>query len=112
MKYFTLFLMEFGFFAGLYLLFWSVNKLKQYMILTVNQAKHDKKLRNDIYSCLYFLMDMGPNVSAYSIVAIVITTKDSFYQLLAVFMLGIALKRIGRRLANNLASLIGENKQK
>ena len=112
MKYIILVVMEIVFFAGLFLLHWTVNRLKQYIIAKVNQAKYDKQLRNDIYSCLYFLIDMGPNVSAYSVVAIVITTKDSFYQLLAVFMLGILMKRIGRRLARNLARFIGEKQQK
>ena len=110
MKWFILALMETGFFVALFLMFWLIKKLKQATIYLIEKARIDKKLRNDIYSCIYFLRDMGPNVSAYSVVAIFITTQDSINQLFGVFLAGIAIKRIGRRLANKFAIMIGEEK--
>jgi len=42
-------------------------------------------------------MDMGPNVSSVSIIAVVIVPEDvTTMQLIIVFVLGIMMKRMGR----------------
>ena len=61
------------------------------------KAKRDIETRNNILSCLYFFMDMGPNVSSISVIAVVIVPKDvTNIQLIIVFFMGIMMKRIGR----------------
>lgn len=63
----------------------------------IKKAKRNIETRNNILSCLYFVMDMGPNVSSVSVIAVVIVPKDvSSLQLIIVFILGIMLKRVGR----------------
>jgi len=90
--------------------YWVVGRLKAYVRDLFSRAKTDRKVRNDLYSCLYFMIDMGPNVSAYSVVAIFIVTPDTWWQLAVVFVVGIAMKRAGRRLREKLAKMLGESK--
>lgn len=64
----------------------------------LNKASRCIKTRNNILSCLYFVMDMGPSVSSVAMVAIVIMPQDvSVVQLIVVFLLGIMLKKLGRK---------------
>lgn len=68
-----------------------------FAVYFINKAKRNIKTRNNILSCLYFFMDMGPNVSSVSIVAVVIVPKDvTNMQLIIIFILGIMMKKIGR----------------
>jgi len=64
----------------------------------LHKSKRCIKTRNNILSCLYFVMDMGPSVSSVAMVAIVIMPQDvSVSQLIVVFLLGIMLKKLGRK---------------
>ncbi|MGD9719304.1 MAG: hypothetical protein AB7U24_08695 [Sulfurimonadaceae bacterium] len=64
----------------------------------LNKSKVCIKTRNNVLSCLYFVMDMGPSVSSVAMVAIVIMPQDvSVMQLIVVFVFGIMLKKLGRK---------------
>ena len=78
--------------ASLYLIWFIIE-------LTIEDAKEDIKLRNNITSCLYFFMDMGPNISSVAVIAIIIEPDGvTTFQLIIVFIFGIMLKRIGRKI--------------
>jgi len=63
----------------------------------LEKAKKDIKIKNNVLSCAYFFMDMGPSISSVALVALVIMPKDvTTVQLLLVFSFGIILKRVGR----------------
>ncbi len=75
-----------------YLVYFLLNEL-------IEKAKKDMILRNNILSCIWFLMDMGPSVSSVAAVGIVIMPEGATtIQLTVVFILGIMMKRIGRKL--------------
>lgn len=63
----------------------------------VDRARVDEVFKNNMLSGFYFIIEMGPNVSATSIVAIFIGGIDTVFQLVAVFIFGILMKEYGRR---------------
>jgi len=65
----------------------------------MQKAKRSVDTRNNILSGLYFIMDMGPSVTAFVAVAIVIMPNNvTVLQLVIVFFFGIMLKRGGRKM--------------
>jgi len=63
----------------------------------IEKAKRNIETRNNILSGLYFIIDMGPNISSVAVIAIVIMPKGvTILQLITVFFLGIMLKKVGR----------------
>jgi len=87
---------------------WIVGRLRHYMISLIIRAKKERSVRNDLYSCLYFVEDLGPNVSGYAVLAIIVTNHDHWWQLVLAFFAGILMKRMGRRLRGKLAKMLGE----
>jgi len=85
----------------IYLIWFLLNQL-------VEKAKTDMNTRNNILSCIYFLMDMGPSISSVAAVAIVIMPQGvTIVQLTVVFIFGIMMKKIGRRLKESFYKNLG-----
>lgn len=76
----------------------------------MNRCVHDKDYRNDIASCLFFFQDMGPNISSFSIIALLISSEENNCALLIVFFVGIMVKRISRRMKNSFYADIEKRK--
>ncbi len=90
-----LFVFIFVFFILPPLLIWLMYLYSNYAI---ERAKEDVKYRNDVASCIYFTMELGPSISSVSVVALLLNDDTmTNYQLLFLFVCGIILKRFGRR---------------
>lgn len=63
----------------------------------IERARVDVIFKNDMLSWFYFIIEMGPNVSATSVVAIFIGGIDTVLQLIGVFLAGVLMKHYGRR---------------
>lgn len=67
----------------------------------VEKAKKDKEFRNHLLSFTYMIINLGPNVSAFSIVAMVsVSTQDTKPVLLLIFIMGLMLNYYGRKIRN------------
>lgn len=71
-------------------------ELVYWLEVLIEKSAKNSTLRNNILSILYFLREIGPNVSSFSIVALVVTNGETTFQLTVLFILGIILKEISR----------------
>lgn len=71
---------------------------KEMFFYFLEKSKRNIHTRNNLLSFIYFLIEMGPNVSSFSIVAIFITGKETALQLILIFFCGILMKQIGREM--------------
>lgn len=84
-----------GFFPILY---WSLICVFK---LIIAKAKKDKLFRNHLLSFTYMIINLGPNVSAFSIVSLVsVSTQDTKVVLLLIFIMGLLLNYYGRKIRN------------
>lgn len=80
-----------------FFLYWISKIVETQTEKIVEKARVDVAFKNDVLSWFYFIIEMGPNVSATAVVAIFIGGIDTILQLLGVFMFGIVMKHYGRR---------------
>ncbi|WP_418181301.1 hypothetical protein ACNSOL_12400 (plasmid) [Aliarcobacter lanthieri] len=75
----------------------SIYISKKIYILTINNAKKNRNFRNHIASFCYMIINLGPSVSAFSIVSL-ITENDTENKitLAIVFIVGLLLNYFGR----------------
>lgn len=79
------------------IVFESIKILWGYII---NKSVEDIKFRNRFSSVLYTIIDIGPSVSAFAPVAIIISSKENASVLTIVFFAGIIIKEAGREFKN------------
>ena len=68
-----------------------------FLIMLLDKAKENIKIRNDLLAFAYIIKDIGPSVSSVSIVGIV-ALEDDKLELFLVFIVGLACSYFGRRL--------------
>jgi len=73
------------------------------------KSKKSKKVKNDVLSIIYFLMDMGPSVSAFTIPAMLLTSESTL-KLTFIFVLGIIMKQVGRKVIRHFLKLTDNEK--
>lgn len=76
--------------------------LKNFAIKIAN----DKNLEDTVVSHLYFVADMGPSVSSVSIVALFVATDASVTKLTVMFIFGILMKYVARKLIKSFYRII------
>jgi hypothetical protein len=80
--------------------YWLILKAIDYIIylldILIEKSSKSDFVKNNVLSILYFFKDMGPNVSSFAIIAMVIASTESAWELTFVFVLGIILKEISR----------------
>jgi hypothetical protein len=76
------------------------------------KAKKSIKFRNDLLSFAYLIKDLGPSVSAFSVVELLISSdKEDKITLFLVFIAGIILMIAGRKIRDFIAIKTTENKK-
>ncbi|PCI30134.1 MAG: hypothetical protein COB67_02285 [SAR324 cluster bacterium] len=87
-----------------YMMYIMLIKLVKGLTNTVNKVLdrcvHDIPYRNNIASALFFFQDMGPNISSFSIIAMFISSEENYVTLTIVFIVGIIIKELSRKLKN------------
>lgn len=68
-----------------------------FLLMLLDKAKENVKIRNDLLAFAYIIKDIGPSVSSVSIVGIVAVEDDKF-ELFLVFIVGLACSYFGRKL--------------
>lgn len=68
-----------------------------FLIMLLEKAKDDIKIRNDLLAFAYLIRDIGPSVSSVAVVGIV-AVDDKKLDLFLVFILGLACSYFGRKL--------------
>lgn len=69
-----------------------------FLMMLLDKAKTDVKVRNDLLAFAYLIRDIGPSVSSVSVVGIVVAGKEDQFNLIVVFLLGILCSYFGRKL--------------
>lgn len=63
-----------------------------------DQTRESIKFRNDLLSFSYLIKDLGPNVTAFSVVSLFTSTSEANKVLITVAFVGIGLHFLGRKL--------------
>lgn len=75
----------------------SIYIIKKVYIWTIDKAKKDRNFRNHLASFCYMIINLGPSVSAFSIVSMITENdKEDKITLLIVFVIGLLLNYYGR----------------
>jgi flagellar biosynthesis protein FlhB len=92
--------------------YWLIIKVIGHIIhlldLLIEKSSKNDNVKNNVLSILYFFKDMGPNVSSFAIIAMVVASNESAFQLTLVFILGIILKEISRTLTKKFMFFVGK----
>lgn len=80
--------------------YWFLKQLLQYI---KEKAKANRKVRNDLLAFAYLIINLGPNVSAYSVVQILIVGPESRTTLIIVFIAGLLLNYLGRKIRDYIS---------
>jgi len=72
----------------------------------LDRCAEDIVYRNNIASTIFFFQDMGPNISSFSVIALIISSEEKYTALTAVFFAGIMMKEMSRKLKNKFYSEI------
>lgn len=75
----------------------------------ISKSRRSYVFRNNVLSFLYFIRDIGPNVSSFAILAMVIASKETILQLFLVFFLGFVLKETARRTTAAFMQKVGKD---
>jgi len=70
------------------------------------KIENDKNLEDTVVSHLYFIADMGPSVSSVSVVALFAATDASVTKLTVIFIFGILMKYVARKLIKSFYRII------
>lgn len=109
-----LFLFIVSFFIGLFAIYKILELITNvifeyimsYLDALIEKSSNNEEIKNTVLSVLYFFRDMGPNVSSFAIIAMIVTTSDTAFQLTIVFVLGIILKEVARFLTKRFMKLV------
>ena len=69
-----------------------------YLIMLLERAKTNIRVRNDLLSFAYLIRDIGPSVSSVSVVSLVIANDEDKLTLSFIFILGVIFSYSGRKL--------------
>jgi hypothetical protein len=75
----------------------------------IDKSRQSITFRNNVLSFLYFIRDIGPNVSSFAIIAMVVASKETLLQLFIVFVLGFILKEAARRTTAAFMQKVGKD---
>lgn len=75
---------------------------------TLQRCVKDIKFRNRIATQFFFFSEMGPNVSSFSVVALLVSSEEKTWVLTIVFIFGIIMKDSFRVLKNKFYRAIDE----
>jgi hypothetical protein len=64
----------------------------------LDRCAYDADYRNDVASVIFFFQDMGPNISSFSVIALLISSEEKYTILTVVFFTGIIMKQLSRKL--------------
>jgi uncharacterized membrane protein YhaH (DUF805 family) len=91
-------------YVWLIILLISYVSLRKVLFVVKKRALKDVKFKNDLLAFAYLIISIGPNVSAFSIVELLISSNnETKITLIFVFMAGIFLYYLGRRLRDYIA---------
>lgn len=90
---------------------WSYLASKALFKWSIKKAARKKQFENDILSVFYFITEMGPNVSSFAVIALFITSNETFISLIVVFIVGIMMKHFGRKIRNKFMDKVREEKE-
>jgi len=88
--------------------YWFLKQLLQYI---KEKAKANRKVRNDLLAFAYLIINLGPNVSAYSVVQILIVGPESRTTLIIVFIAGLLLNYLGRKIRDYISLKTQPNRE-
>jgi len=72
----------------------------------LTRCSYDIPYKNRRASVIFFFVDMGPNISAFSAIAIFTDSGENIVTLTFIFFVGIIVKELGRTMKNRFYSEI------
>lgn len=83
-----------------------------FFIALLDRASVNIKLRNDLLSFAYAIIELGPGVTSYSVVEILTNSSDKSQERLTyIFIIGLLLTYFGRKLRDVIATKTKPNKK-
>lgn len=78
--------------------------LYYFFISLLKRASINRKLRNDLLSFAYTIIELGPSATSYSVVELLTNSSDKTQErLLYIFIVGLLLIYLGRKLRDVIA---------
>lgn len=93
-----------------WLLLKALDLILYFLNILIEKSSVNEETKNNVLSVLYFFKDMGPNVSSFAIIAMVVTSHETVFQLTIIFILGIILKEMSRKLTKRFMNLVVSRK--
>lgn len=76
-----------------------------FVISLLQRASINRKLRNDLLSLAYLVIELGPGISSFSVVEFMIASSDETQVRLAfIFVVGLIITYLGRKLRDAIAT--------